>query len=485
MPAPHRLSPALLLALGTTLAPAVAYPALADTQVRFTLQNLPASVDADSRVLVIDADQDDLPDIFVARAAGGGDVLLRQREPGKWEVRALNDAAPPTYAALALDLNRDFRPDLILARATGLTLLLNDGQGGFRDATPSAWRQPLAKPAHLAAGDVNKDGWPDLYVRYAGGASLWRHSGALTEGVPEFLDATIETGLTTTAGTGEAILFDADDDADLDLALAGATLVIMENDGRGVFIRHDTGIAGPWAQLSAADDNNDGRLDLLLSADRAGKPAATWAHSHGALQYRAARLRGGAKKGVALRATNLDNDGRMDLVQSGAAPRAWQRDRAGGYIGVRAGLDKSRVLAVADLDRDGHTDLLTAGADGGLAASMQQRNEHHWIGVRLRGQENATVTGARVVVYMPDGSQITQQYLAGEDELRFGLGRRSVAGGIRIHWPSGRYTQIETLGIDQHLGFVEPTAAAGGRHVRLKEPLLGVQRRSQPALSCR
>jgi hypothetical protein len=436
-------------------------------------------------VLVIDADQNELPDVFVAHAVGGADVLLRQAELGNWEVRTLNENAAPTYAALALDLNRDFRADVVLARPAGLTLLVNDGNGGFHDATPPAWQQPLTASAQLSAGDIDKDGWPDLYVRDVAGAVLWRHTGASAEGAPQFADATAQSGLAATGGTGEAVLFDADNDGDLDLALTGRTLVIMANDGHGHFAAHDTGITGPWAYVSVADNNHDGRLDVLLSGDRAGKPAAVWAHNGDGLRFSAERLRGSAKKAVALRAVNLDHDSGVDLMQTRTAPRTWQHSPAGAYTAVRAAKDKSQLLTVTDLDRDGFSDLLSADADGRLLASMQQPNTHHWVGVRLRGQENAAIAGARVVVYTPDGSEITQQYLAGDEELRFGLGRRSVASGVRIYWPSGRYTQIETLGVDQHLGFVEPTAAAGGRHVRLKEPLLGVQRRSKPGLSCR
>ncbi len=477
-----RLSPPLLLALTITLGPACGAAAAPEEPVRFAPQALPATVGTDSNLLVLDADEDDLPDVFVAHDAGGTDALLHQRAPGVWEARTLNEIALPTYAALALDLNRDFRNDVVLVRATGLVLLLNDGKGGFRNATPPAWQQPIAAPAHLAAGDVDKDGWPDVYVRHGSTAVLWRHSGTLTEGAPQFSDTTTAAGLAATAGVGEAILFDADDDSDLDLALAGTTLVLMENDGQGRFARRDTGVAGPWRHLSVGDENNDGRLDVLLSADRPGKPAAVWARNGGGLKFRAERVRGDASKGIALRAVNLDSESGVDLLQTGAI-RAWQRRRASDYAAVRS-LGKSRALLAADLDRDGFTDVLAADADGHLGVWVQQGNAHHWIGVRLRGQENAVVTGARVVVYTPDGSEITQQYLAGEDELRFGLGRRSVVGGVRIYWPSGRYTQVETLGVDQHLGFVEPSAASGGRHVRLKEPLLGVQRHTRTTLSC-
>lgn len=482
MRTPRRLSAPLLLALTVTVVPASAARAAQEDPVRFAAQALPATVGAESRLLVLDADGDDLPDIFIARDAGGSDVLLHQRAPGEWEARTLNEAAAPTYAALALDLNRDFHGDVLLARATGLVLLLNDGKGGFRDATPPAWQQPLTAPVNLAAGDVDKDGWPDVYVRHATAAVLWRHAGTLVEGAPQFSDNTVPAGLGATAGRQESVFFDADDDGDLDLALAGTTLVVMENDGQGHFARHDTRVAGPWRHLSVGDDNDDGRLDILLSADRPGKPAAVWARNGGNLAFRAERLRGAAGKGVALRAVNLDNDSRVDLLQTGTI-RAWQRRHANDYAAVRS-LGKSRALLAADLDRDGFTDVLAADADGRLGIWVHRRNAHHWVGVRLRGQENAAAMGARVVVYMPDGSRITRQYLAGEDELRFGLGRRTAVGGVRIYWPSGRYTQIETLGIDQHLGFVEPTAASGGRHVRLKEPLLGVQRHTRTTLSC-
>lgn len=469
---------ALLLAAGIALIPGCAAHSVAKEAAYLAPRTLPVTLGSDSRAIVVDADADDLPDIYVTHAAGGKDVLLRQRAADDWEAHALDDA-PPAHAALALDLNRDFHADIVLARATGLALLLGDGQGGFRDATPPEWRQPLAAPVHVDGGDVDKDGWMDLYVRQAGGATLWRHTGTLADGTPRFMDATAELGLTATAGAGASILFDADDDGDLDLALAAATLVIMENDGHGRFTRRDTGIAGPWAHLSVADDDHDGRLDILLSRDEPGGPAPAWARNGGALRFSAEPVRDDAGDAFALRAMNLDNDTEVDLLQTGGPLRSWSAGSDSGWPGA------SRLLATTDVDRDGFTDLLLAGSDGHLRVQKRRRNTHHWLGVRLRGQENGAITGARVVVYLRDGRAITRQYLAGDDELRFGLGRRSAVGGVRIYWPSGRYTQIEALDIDRHLGFVEPTAASGGRHVRLSESWLGVQRYTRKNLSCR
>lgn len=474
----RRLSP-LVVALGATLVSACATAPTSDHPVRFTAQTLPLSVVGDARLALLDVDGDDLPELFVAHTEDA--VLLQQDPNGDWAARTLNDAKAPAHAVLALDVDRDFRDDVIVARASGLTLWLNDGQGGLHDATPPAWRQPLDSPVQLAAGDADRDGWPDVYLRHADGAVLWRHTGSVHDGVPQFADATAAVGLAATTGAGEARFFDVDDDGDLDLALAGPTLMILENDGRGRFTARDTGLTGPWSHLSIADANNDGRLDVLLSGNGTDAAAPAWALNDGALRFHAQTLRGHAARGVALRAVNLDNDGQVDLLQTAPA-RAWQAV-AGGY--ARVILPGTAQLArAADINRDGFTDLLALGADGRLDAIVQERHAHHWVGVRLRGQENAAVDGARVVVYMPDGSEMTQQLIAAEGELRFGLGRRNSVGGVRVYWPSGRYTQIETLGIDQHLGFVEPTAQAG-RHVRLKEPLLGVQRRSRAALSCR
>lgn len=64
-----------------------------------------------------------------------------------------------------VDINQDGHLDIILIADTGTSrLLLNNGDGTFRDATASATRLSTANGMGIAIGDINRDGLLDFYV---------------------------------------------------------------------------------------------------------------------------------------------------------------------------------------------------------------------------------------------------------------------------------------------------------------------------------
>lgn len=123
-----------------------------------------------------------------------------------------------------------------------------------------------------AWGDVDGDGWPDLYLVQGAGREgmdplpnrLLRNTG---EG--RFEDVTAASG-TGDAGAGMgALFFDAEGDGDLDLYVAnyGAD-ALYRNDGGGRFTRvADFDGGDRWsASICAADVDRDGDLDLYVTS---------------------------------------------------------------------------------------------------------------------------------------------------------------------------------------------------------------------------
>jgi hypothetical protein len=190
--------------------------------------------------------------------------------------------APATFAVgpspypLALgDVNNDGSLDIIAtATATGplraqqlpssfaLTLLLNDGRGGFRTS-----QLPLrsGEPWFVAVGDINGDRKPDLMVTHHNQNAL---TVLLGDGAGHFTEA---PGSPFDFGgkAFEAVLADVNHDGRLDaLAAGGDSVRVMLGDGRGNFkpapgSPFPTG-RGVW-HLAVADINGDGRLDVVTS----------------------------------------------------------------------------------------------------------------------------------------------------------------------------------------------------------------------------
>ena len=122
--------------------------------------------------------------------------------------------------------------------------------------------------AGAALGDVDGDGYPDLFLASVERpARLYKNLGGL-----QFRDVTTESGLATDslASTG-AVLVDVDGDRDLDLLVGtlGGPVKLWLNDGKGVFTdaTAGSGLVGGYAAttLTLADVDADGDLDLYVA----------------------------------------------------------------------------------------------------------------------------------------------------------------------------------------------------------------------------
>ena len=206
-------------------------------------------------------------DISVALGDGRGGFTIAPRSPFA--------VGPSPYPLTIGDINNDGRLDIVSnATATGpnraqqlplsraLTLLLNDGQGGFRRS-----EIPLRTmtPWSTAMGDFNRDGKQDLVATHHDQSKLTVLRGDGSGGFHEVGGSPFEMG----RNVWRVELADVNRDQRLDVVAAGGDGVrIMVGDGAGGFrpapgSPYVTG-AGTW-RLAVGDVNQDGKPDIVTS----------------------------------------------------------------------------------------------------------------------------------------------------------------------------------------------------------------------------
>ncbi len=215
-------------------------------------------------------------------------VLYRNRGDGTFEDVSESSGVQikghRTMSVAAADFDLDGDQDLYICNdATPNTFLVNDGKGRFTEMALQAGVAfnalgEAAGSMTAAVGDCNGDLRPDILVSRMGYGSLYCAKG------PElFDDRMMASGLgeITAQFVGWGCNFlDFDNDGDLDIFVAngdahhlvGWESLLLENDGRGKFANaRERGGAYFDARLRGRgsvtlDYNNDGRLDLLVTA---------------------------------------------------------------------------------------------------------------------------------------------------------------------------------------------------------------------------
>ena len=221
-------------------------------------------------------------------------------------------------------------------------LLVNRGAGRFTDASESsgiAGRR--GNGLGVAVGDVDGDGWLDVFVANDGTANhLWRNRGALVfEEIGMRAGCGVDTSGQEKAGMG-VVLADLDRDLDLDVLvcnLAGESDSLFLNE-KGYFVDRTalSGIAAvsrPFTRFGVGlfDLDHDGELDLFEANGRvqsATLPEREDVYAEENLVFRGvgpARfaelpLRGGVREplvatGRAAAFGDVDGDGAIDVTQ--------------------------------------------------------------------------------------------------------------------------------------------------------------------------
>ena len=245
-------------------------------------------------VSVGDIDGDGFDDLYVCQSAGLPNRLYRNLGDGTFEDITESSGVgllENTACAIFADFDNDGRQDLIVVRATGPLLFLNQGSGKFR-LKPNAFQfanSPQGTFTGAAAADYDRDGWLDIYFclySYYQGADQYRYPApyyAAENGPPNFMlrnnrdgtfrDVTAQCGLNQNntrysfcCGWGD---FNRDGWPDLYVVNDFGRKNLYRNNGDGTFtdIAPQAGVEDMGAGMSVCwlDYDNDGLEDLYVA----------------------------------------------------------------------------------------------------------------------------------------------------------------------------------------------------------------------------
>ncbi len=330
------------------------------------------------------------------------------------------------------DVDRDGDQDLLLVNSTTwdavlsdaevgpgteptMSLYENDGAGKFADRTAGSGLEVSFYGTGVAVGDVDGDGWTDLFVSAVGSNRLFRN---MEGGRFEDVTATAGVAGADTEWSSSSAFFDADGDGDLDLLVGnyvrwsreidievgyqltgvgraygpplnygGTTMDLYRNDGSGVFtdVSEEAGLHilnpatdTPVAKtlgLAPVDIEGDGDIDVVVANDTVRNfllvNDGSGAFTEDGELYGLAYGRDGAATGaMGADAADFRNDGELgfaianfanemtSLYVSQGDPTLWSDEAITAGIGAPSRRVLSFGLFFFDYDLDGRLDLL-------------------------------------------------------------------------------------------------------------------------------
>jgi Tfp pilus assembly protein PilF len=338
-----------------------------------------------------------------------------------------------SFAPAWCDFDGDGWPDLYVANDFGKSNLYRNRGGKFRDEAREAGVENMGPGMSAAWFDYDGDGRPDLFV-----SNMWTEAGQRVVEDPAFAPG-------------------RDRRADYRSHTKGNSLYRNQGDGKFEETSASEGVRmGRWAwSADGLDFDNDGAPEIFITTGMLTNASEKDLNSFFWRQLVAKSPSSDVSAPGYENAWNAINQFvREDYSWCGREPNVFYK-RVGqkfyDFSGV-SGLDHaddSRAFAATDIDNDGNLDIVLKSRLGPQVRILRNNCglERRSIALRLRGtKSNRDAIGARVelngrVQYLNAGSGYLSQH---SKQMHFGLPDAGEAS-IAITWPSGATQQFSKL----------------------------------------
>jgi len=351
------------------------------------------------------------------------------------------------------DLNSDGFTNMLLLNYGPNRLLINNGDGTFRDVSgDNPALQELRWSSSGAIADLDRDGLADiLIVNDMSNNHFWSQNSQHPFGMSE---SAVVCGLATDdfaqpQGSMGIASGDLDRDGDLDLFVTNFeseynTFYQYENSGVWRDATRSQGLASEALPMvgfgtEAVDFDLDGNMELAV----ANGHIDVYEDEQGKSKYY-----------QPFQLFKREASGRFELVRDFPS---------NSYLGTR---HVGRAVWTLDADRDGRLDLAVTHQTEPVALLMNRtKTSNHWLSIRVKGSRTSRdAIGTSITV--SQGSDEWTGFLTSGDGylcsnervLHFGLGASDDEVAVTVKWPDGTIEQPDPLAVDQRWLIVQGQA---------------------------
>jgi len=356
----------------------------------------------------------------------------------------------PTQTAIWADFNLDGWVDIFIANESTpngknqCELFINNSGRTFTDVAMVAGISETGFFKGVASGDVNNDGYEDIYISNFNGENLLYINSADEKNL-SFRLAGDDVGVSEPLQSFSTWIFDFNNDGLEDIFVSGYSSeatsppnMLMAN----IFFPYDDALKVRRPKLYK--NNGDGTFTDVAYDLGLTEPVTTMGCNFG----------------------DLDNDGFLDFYLATGDPsflsivpnKMYRNNRGKGfeditYSGGFGHIQKGHAVGFGDLDMDGDQDIyaVMGGAYEGdnyqnILFENPVGNTNNWINISLEGKtSNRSAIGARIVLTIEeDGNERkifhtvgTGASFGGNSLLaEIGIGKANAIKKLEVHWPT-------------------------------------------------